>query len=308
MSPPSPAPDAADAPAPHPADDAWIWIDEAVLPAAAARVPVLDRGFLYGDSIFEVTRTAERRPLFFAEHLARLGQSAALLAMRLPERPTLIRACQAVVECVPGEAYLRLIVTRGTGALDLDPAAADDPRLIVLGRPLRLPAAALYQQGVTMVSVTPADCGLRMLPAAKSSNYLPSVMALGIAKRRQAYEALLCDSEGAVMEGASSNFFLVRDAKLWTPPLGLGLLAGITRATVLRLADELGLVCREARFTVQEAEAADEAFLTSSVRGVLPVTRLNDRPIGQGLPGPQTQRLLAAYAACLARGGDWADA
>lgn len=288
--------------------DAWIWIDGAPVPAEQARVPVLDRGFLYGDSVFEVTRTAERRPLFFAEHLDRLVASAALLAMDVPPRRDLVAACRSVLACVPDEAYLRIIVTRGSGPLDLDPAVAEEPRLIVLARPLRLPPPELYRQGVALAVITPTDCGGRMLPAAKSSNYLPSVLALGLAKKRQAYEALLCDSEGAITEGASSNFFIVRGRELLTPPLSLGLLAGITRAAVLRLAGEAGLVCREARFTVAEAESADEAFLTSSVRGVLPVTRLNDRAIASGQPGPQTQRLLSAYAACLARGGDWADA
>jgi len=290
-----------------PATDTWIWIDGAVWPATEARVPVLDRGFLYGDSVFEVTRTAGRRPIFFAQHLQRLAQSADLLAMRLPPPDLLLAACREVVARVADEAYLRIIVTRGSGAMDLDPASSDEPRLVVVARPLRLPDAALYQTGVALVSVTPADCGVRMLPAAKSSNYLPSVMALGIAKKRGAYEALLCDGEHAVTEGASSNFFIVRSGEIWTPPLSLGLLSGITRAAVLRLAADLGLTCREARFTVAEAEAADEAFLTSSVRGLLPVTRLNDRPIESGQVGEHTQRLLAAYAACLAKGGDWSE-
>ncbi|HNN91172.1 MAG TPA: aminotransferase class IV [Pseudomonadota bacterium] len=290
-----------------PVTDTWIWIDGAVWPAAEARVPVLDRGFLYGDSVFEVTRTAGRRPIFFAQHLLRLAQSAELLAMHLPPPKLLVAACREVIARVADEAYLRIIVTRGSGAMDLDPASADEPRLVVLARPLRLPDAALYQTGVALVSVTPSDCGVRMLPAAKSSNYLPSVMALGLAKKRGAYEALLCDGEDAVTEGASSNFFIVRGDEIWTPPLSLGLLSGITRAAVLRLATDLGLTCREARFTVTEAEAADEAFLTSSVRGLLPVTRLNDRPIGDGQVGECTQRLLSAYAACLARGGDWSE-
>ncbi len=286
--------------------DAWIWIDGDVLPAGEARVPVLDRGFLYGDSIFEVTRTAGRRPLFFAEHLSRLEQSARLLSMQVPARPVLAAACRAIVDRFPdGECYLRLIVTRGSGPLDLDPAAADTPRLVVLGKALRLPDAALYEHGAALVTVTPADCGVRMLPAAKSSNYLPSVMALHLARKRQAYEALLCDGDGAITEGASSNFFIVRGGVLLTPPLSLGLLSGITRAAVLRLAQGLGLPTREARFTAEDAERADEAFLTSSVRGLVPVTRLNDLPLGDGQPGPITQRLLAAYAACLAEGGDW---
>ena len=286
--------------------DAWIWIDGDTVPALEAKVPVLDRGFLYGDSVFEVTRTAQRRPLFFAEHLLRLEQSARLLSMHVPDRATLAAACRAVVEKFPdSECYLRVIVTRGSGPLDLDPAVADTPRLVVLGKSLRLPDAALYAHGATLVTVTPADCGVRMLPAAKSSNYLPSVMALHVARKRQAYEALLCDGDGAITEGASSNFFIVRSGTLLTPPLSLGLLSGITRAAVLRMAQQHGVPTREARFTAEDAERADEAFLTSSVRGVLPVTRLNDQALGSGQPGPITRQLLAAYDACLAKGGDW---
>ncbi len=286
--------------------DAWIWIDGEVMPAEQARVPVLDRGFLYGDSIFEVTRTAQSRPLFFADHLARLEQSARMLAMEVPDRSLLAAACRSVVDKLPDcECYLRLIVTRGSGPLDLDPAAADAPRLVVLGKLLRLPDAALYEQGAALVTVLPADCGLRMLPAAKTSNYLPSVMALHLARKRRAYEALLCDSDGRVTEGASSNFFVVRGGVVLTPPLSLGLLPGITRAAVLRLAGQHGIPVREARFTAEDAERADEAFLTSSVRGLVPVTQLNDRPLGSGQPGPITRQLLAAYAACLAQGGDW---
>jgi branched-chain amino acid aminotransferase len=286
--------------------DAWIFIDGEVLPAGEARVPVLDRGFLYGDSVFEVTRTAQRRPLFFAEHLDRLEGSARLLSMQVPDRAALSTACRALVDrLTDGECYLRLIVTRGSGPLDLDPAVADSPRLVVLGKTLRLPEPSLYQQGAALVTVSPADCGVRMLPAAKSSNYLPSVMALHLARKRQAYEALLCDAEGAITEGASSNFFIVRGGVLLTPPLSLGLLSGITRAAVLRLARGLGLATREARFTAEDAERADEAFLTSSVRGLVPVTRLNDQVLGHGGPGPVTAQLLAAYAACLAQGGDW---
>ena len=286
--------------------DAWIWIDGDTVPALEAKVPVLDRGFLYGDSVFEVTRTAQQRPLFFAEHLQRLEQSARLLSMHVPDRATLAAACRAVVEkFADSECYLRVIVTRGSGPLDLDPAVAESPRLVVLGKSLRLPEAALYAHGATLVTVTPADCGVRMLPAAKSSNYLPSVMALHLARKRQAYEALLCDGDGAITEGASSNFFIVRGGTLLTPPLSLGLLSGITRAAVLCMAQQHGIPTREARFTAEDAERADEAFLTSSVRGLLPVTRLNDQVLGGGQPGPITRQLLDAYDACLAKGGDW---
>lgn len=283
-------------------DDMWVYVDGAVCRAAEARVPVLDRGFLYGDSVFEVTRTAGRRPVLWTEHMDRLQRSAALLGMTLPSPETIVAACQQVLRpLVAPEAYLRIIVTRGGGALDLDPAAADAPRLLILAKPLRLPTAQQVQDGVALWTVGQRRSGPGLLPEAKSGNYLSSVMALRAARQHGAYEAVLCDPEGYITEGATSNLFIVHrpssaPARLSTPPLSLGLLPGITRAAVLGLARALPDVdvCEE-RFTPAQAAAADEVFITSSIRGVLPVTSLSGTPVGDGRPGPVTLRLRAAY-------------
>lgn len=284
-------------------EDTFIFIGGAVVPAAEARVPVLDRGFLYGDSVFEVTRTVEKTPLLLREHLERLERSAAAVGYHVPPRDVITAACQATIDRAAEHAgegsdfYVRIIVTRGEGPLELDPSEALEPRLVVVARPLRLPAAALYQDGVALCTVDERRNAPGHVPAeVKSSNYLPSVLALRSAKQRGAYEALMCDLSGYVCEGASSNVFVLRDGIVHTPPLSLRILPGVTRAAALALCDEAGLRVDESPFRADFMRNADEAFLTSSLRGVMPVTRLDDQPIGDGAPGPVTRRIMQRYA------------
>lgn len=292
-----------------------IWIDGAPRAASDAKVPVLDRGFLYGDSVYEVLRTVGKRPLLLAAHLDRLESSATGLYFALPPRPVIEDAVAETIAAVPAdECYVRIIVTRGAGELDLDPmAASEEPRLIVLAKPLKLPDERLYREGAAIQTVSQRrNAPGHVPPSVKSGNYLSSVLALRAARARGAgvYEALLCDQNGYVAEGASSNFFIVErkspddEPVVVTPPLEVGLLAGITRAQLLWLATTSGIAVREERFTPLRAQAAEEAFLTSSIRGPMPVTRLDGEPIGSGVPGPLTRRLMALYAAHIARAGN----
>lgn len=285
-------------------EDTFIFIDGAVVPAANARVPVLDRGFLYGDSVFEVTRTVLQTPLLLSEHLERLERSAEAVDYSVPPRDVIAAACQATIDRAfktsdsDSHFYVRIIVTRGEGPLELDPDGPLEPRLVVVVRPLRLPATSLYEHGAALCTVEERRNAPGHVPAeVKSSNYLPSVLALRAAKRRGAYEALMCDLAGYICEGASSNIFVLRDGALHTPPLSLRILPGVTRAAVLDLCHEAGLQVIESPFRADFIHHADEAFLTSSLRGVMPVTRLDEKPIGSGAPGPVTKALMQRYAA-----------
>ena len=280
-------------------EEIFIWIDGRVLPAHEARVPVLDRGFLYGDGVFEVTRTACGVPLFFLEHLSRLERSAAIMGFVAPPRELITQASHDTLSRVPAEAcYLRIVVTRGAGALELDPDSADTPRLVVIAKPLRLPRRELYETGIALATVGERrNAPGHVPPEVKSSNYLSSVMALRSAKQRGAHEALLCDPSGNVCEGATSNIFVLQGSAIHTPPLSVGILPGVTRAMVIALCTSEGLAVREEPFRVPFAQAAGEVFLTSSIRGILPVSRLDDQPIGDGLPGPVTRLLMQLYQA-----------
>ncbi|HEX8950664.1 MAG TPA: aminotransferase class IV [Polyangia bacterium] len=282
---------------------ALVWIDGAPVDAAEARVSVFDRGFLYGDSVYEVTRALSGVAFALDEHLDRLERSAAGLVMRTPPRAAIEKA---VVDTIAAsgldDAYVRIVVTRGAGEIALDPAAADEPRLIVIVRPPKPPPPEAYRDGVEVAIVgrtryAPGVPTSTVDPQVKSGNYLGSVMAVAEARKRGAYEAILCDNVGRITEGSSSNFFLARGGWVSTPPLSVGLLEGITRRKVLQLLAAAHIRAAEQPLWPIDLHRADEAFITSSVRGIVPITRVDGEPIGDGKPGPITRRVMQAYDA-----------
>jgi branched-subunit amino acid aminotransferase/4-amino-4-deoxychorismate lyase len=262
-----------------------------------ATVSVFDRGFLYGDSVYETLRTAGGRPVEMLRHLDRLRRSGAGIGLEVPFADAVLRAAVAETHAASGNAdsYVRIIVTRGTGPLMLDPRVSTSPLLVVLVQELKLPAPALYEAGLSVRIVDVHKISARSLdPTLKTGNYLNSIQALRQAAESAAEDAILCSPAGHVAEGATSNVFMVRDGELLTPSLQTGLLEGITRALVIALAGELGIACSEATIWPDELRAADEVFLTSSVRGPMPVSTLD----GQRLAvGPVTRRIMARYQA-----------
>ncbi|HZS40814.1 MAG TPA: aminotransferase class IV [Polyangia bacterium] len=276
---------------------ARVWIDGAPVEADGARVSVFDRGFLYGDSVYEVFRTCEGRPFKQREHLERLERSAAGLEMTLPPRDEIERAvAETLAAAAEPDAYVRVVVTRGAGELGLDPAMADRPRLIVIVRAIKLPPPEAYRDGVEVALVGKSRSAPGAVdPSVKSGNYLQSVLAVAMAHRQGAYEAILCDGVGRITEGSSSNFFVVRGRRVATPGLSVGLLEGITRRTVIDLLRADGTAVDEVPLWPIDLRSADEAFITSSVRGVLPVVRVDGAAIAGGRPGAITRRVLDLY-------------
>jgi branched-chain amino acid aminotransferase len=231
--------------------------------------------------------------------LDRLERSAARLTLRLPPRAEIERAIlDTVAAAGNAESRVRVMVTRGEGKLDLDPASAGEPALVVIAGPLGGPTPEMYDRGVAVaiVSVTRNLPGA-IDPAIKSGNYLNNVMALSEARRQPGvHEAILLAAGGSVAEGASSNVFAVAEGRLLTPALSVGILDGITRGKVIDLARAAGLECREVEFLApDELRAADEIFLTSAARAVLPATEIDGRPVGDGRPGPVTRRMMELY-------------
>ncbi|MBK7826681.1 aminotransferase class IV [Nannocystis sp.] len=271
-----------------------------VLDPGEASVSVFDRGFLYGDSVYETLRTAGGRPVELARHLDRLRRSALGIGLEIPFTDVALRAAIAETHAASGNAdsYVRVIVTRGTGPLMLDPRVSSSPLLVVLVQELKLPTAALYEAGLSVRIVDVHKISARSLdPTLKTGNYLNSIQALRQAAESAAEDAILCSPAGDVAEGATSNVFMVRAGELLTPALATGLLEGITRALVLALATELGIGWRETKIWPDELRAADEVFLTSSVRGAMPVTTLDGQRVGAGGVGPVTRRILIRYQA-----------
>jgi branched-chain amino acid aminotransferase len=287
-----------------------VLLDGVLFDPPEAKVSVFDRGFLYGDSVYEVVRTYDGRPFALGEHLQRLAWSAARLGIALPVPVETIRA--EVAECLRAagnpDSYIRIVVTRGAGEIGLDPALAVDPVRLVIVRSLPPQDPRLYAEGAKVALVVPMrePAGVHH-PARrgdstpdgspKTGNYLPNVLAVGEARRRGAYEALLVDREGRVLEGASSNVFVARGGALATPPLSEGILEGITRKHVLSIAAALGVATAEVALRAEDLRGADEVFITSTVREVVPVTDVDGVRIGDGRPGALTRRITEAFRA-----------
>ncbi len=288
-----------------------VNLDGTLVAPADARVSVFDRGFLYGDSVYEVIRTYGGRPFELDAHLARLRHSAARigLAPKWDGERTAAEIGRTLAasrggdapdpEAAPwnvGERYVRVVMTRGAGEIGLDPALAVDPVALVIVQPLHGPPARAYAEGIAA-----AFAGVRRAspaaidPTAKTGAHLPNVLALRDAREKGAQEAILLDERGGVTEGSSSNVFAVRGGRVTTPPLGAGILEGVTRGVVLGLAREAGVPAEEVPLRPEDLEGADEAFITSTVREIVPVTTIEGRTVGAGHPGPVTRRLHDAF-------------
>jgi branched-chain amino acid aminotransferase len=303
-----------------------VNVNGSILPPHEAKISVFDRGFLYGDSVYEVVRTYGLVPFELEAHLRRLAASAARIELELPWEAWQLSAEVGRTllasrggdspdpEAAPwnhGERQARIVATRGSGEMGLDPGLAVDPALVVMALPVRGPSRRSYQDGVAAWPVGRAG-ELRRGgdPAAKTGEHLFHVLAVREAKARGAHEALLLDGAGNVTEGASSNVFAVRGEELVTPPLAAGILEGVTRGVVLDICRELGVPVRQEELPLATLEGVSEVFLTSTVREILPVTRIGDRLIGPGRPGKVTQRLHTAFrerADRVARGGQGPD-
>ena len=275
-----------------------VSIDGVIRAPEQATVSVYDRGFLYGDGVFEVLRTYGGQPFALDEHLARLHRSAERVHIVLPvDDATFRREIEATLDAAASggdshESYVRVVVTRGTGPLSLDPHTATHPLRVVLVEPLVMPPLDAYLHGVPVVcSSTRRPTDGTTASGAKVTNYLASVLALREARSRGAQEVLVLDARGHVVEGATSNVFLMKAGRLMTPPESVGILAGITRAHIIRAAVALGIPVDERELFPDDVYGADEVFVTSSIRELLPVVRVDEHPIGTGAPGPVARAL-----------------
>lgn len=276
-----------------------VCSDGQLTPLAEARLPVLDRGFLYGDAVFEALRTFRGAPDALDAHLERLWRSCDIVGIEPHfSRAQLADEVRRAVAAVPSaERYVRIMVTRGDTPDGLAPRGAQTPRRIVLVRPLEEPSPSLYVRGIKLASaVAPPS---RLSAGAKPSAYLANMLAIAAAARAGADDALLLGASGELLEGATSSLFVVRSGELLTPPLALGILPGITRDRVWSAAEGAGLRVRERLLTIHDAYRADELFLTSSVRQVVGAVALDGKTISAGVPGPITQQVAAAYRAAL---------
>jgi branched-chain amino acid aminotransferase len=282
---------------------ATVNVNGRVFDQEHAVVSVFDHGFLYGEGVYETLRTFNGQPFLFDRHMQRLRNSAGMLQLSVPlADEELKRRCRDTMDAAglgrgpENEAYIRILLTRGIGELSYDPGACPVPSVIVIVKRQVDPPAEAYEQGIrlALVSVVRNHPG-SVNPLIKSNNLLNNALAMQEAARRGAFEGIMRNFRGELAECTTSNLFLVRDGAALTPPIASGLLPGITRAFLFEVGEEAGIAVREAVLRDDDLMKADEVFITSTTRGVVPATRIDDRVIGNGAPGPVTRALGLAY-------------
>lgn len=271
-----------------------------------ATISVFDHGYLYGDGVFEGVRAYSGRVFRLDEHIARLYRSAKAIYLEIPQRPAEMR--EAVLETCRrnnlANGYIRVIVSRGPGDLGIDPRNCHgQPTVVVIADRLTMYPAAMYENGMAVVTTTTRRNSPAALdPNIKSLNYLNNILAkIEVNRAARAGgdvpvgEGLMLNLQGYVAEATGDNIFIAANGELITPPGHVGILEGVTRNAVMELAAQLGVPCAERVFTLTSVYGADEIFLTGTGAEVIPVVRVDDRVIGEGMPGPITRKLIGAF-------------
>ena len=275
-----------------------IYIDGKFFSEGDAKVSVFDHGLLYGDGIFEGIRFYNGRVFRLEEHMDRLWDSAHSIALQIPMSKE--EMTQALLETIRQndlrDGYIRLLVTRGVGNLGLNPAQCKRPSVIIIVTTIALYPKEIYEKGLTM-----ATCATRrtspssLNPAVKSLNYLNNVMARIEANLANADEGLMLNDAGCVAECTADNIFIIKHGRIFTPLISAGALRGITRSVAMEIATEMGLTVVETDVTRHDVFIADECFLTGTAAEVIPVVKVDGRPIGDGKPGPISARIIARF-------------
>jgi aminodeoxychorismate lyase len=279
-----------------------VFLNGRLVPEDQAVVSIFDRGFLYGDGLFETMRVSRGRPFRWNDHFDRFERGAAFLKIKIPHGEAELReqALQLIARNGLPESLLRLAISRGAGPRGYSPKGADSPTLTMTLHPAPGVAGEAPPQWRVVTSSFRLPAGEK-LAQFKTCNKLPQILARAEAEARGADEALLLNTDGQVVEGATSNLFWVRDGVVGTPPLSSGILAGVTRVVVLELCQKLDLAARESDITPAELRHADGVFLTMSSWGVVEAASLDDEPLDRSnLIG----KLQAAYAELVEHQGD----
>ncbi len=282
---------------------AICWLNGELMPAHAARVPVLDHGLLYGDGVFEGIRFYGGCAFRPGAHLDRLYRSAAAIRLTLPCDRNALAAAVAETIAAFGrpDGYLRLVITRGVGRLGLDPASCKQPNVFILADELALVSEAVRVKGAcVIIAATRRIAPDALDPRIKSLNYLNHILARIEATNADADEAILLNGRGHVAEGTADNVFVARGSVLLTPPVADGALEGITRAVVLEIAQTLGIVARENTLGPYDLYTADECFLTGTGAELIPVREVDGRRL-RSSPGPVFQALSKAFRGLIER-------
>jgi branched-chain amino acid aminotransferase len=283
----------------------WVYLNDRLVPEQEAMISVYDRGFLYGDGIFETLRAYRGKIFKVKEHLSRLFESAKAVALTIPNSPgEILRMLLATLNANQlRDARLRITLSRGTDKMGFDPRNSLSPTLVVTAKAYSGQPEKLYQEGVEISLVKTQKVSAAALdPKIKSLNYLNSILARFEAQGSGTFEGILLNQDKYLCEGTVSNLFFVKGGELLTPSSSCGILEGITRQTVIQLATQTGISVKEGKYSPDAILAAEECFLTSTLMELMPAVRIRDlmteqeaRSIGEGKVGSTTNHLLKSY-------------
>jgi branched-chain amino acid aminotransferase len=275
-----------------------VYIDGEYFPKSSAKISVFDHGVLYGDGVFEGIRLYGGNVFRLEQHLERLWDSARSIMMEIPVTPAEMTeiVCETCRRNNLTDGYIRLVVTRGEGDLGLAPWLCKKATIFCIAARIQLYPEEYYVKGLDIITAATR----RVAPdtfsgRTKSLNYLNNILAKINAKLGNALEALMLNNEGIVVEATGDNVFLVKNGELYTPPVYISALRGITRGAVIDIAKGMGMSVREEPFTLYEVYTADEMFLTGTAAELISVVKVDGRTIGSGKPGPITHKLLEKF-------------
>jgi branched-chain amino acid aminotransferase len=275
-----------------------IWLDNKLVDEADARISVFDHGLLYGDGVFEGIRVYSSRVFELDAHIKRLYESARAIRLEIPMgKDELIKAVEKTVEANGViDGYIRLVITRGSGTLGLNPFTCETGKIFIIADNIQLYPEELYEKGMKVISATTVrNHPLAIPPQVKSLNYLNNILAKIEALDVNVPEAIMYNHEGYVAEATGDNVFIVKDGIIYTPPVEAGALSGITRGIVIRLAGEAKLKVVEKNLTRFDLYVCDEFFLTGTAAEVIGVVEIDGRIIGDGRPGPYTRLMRKKF-------------
>jgi branched-chain amino acid aminotransferase len=280
----------------------WVWLDGRILPAENARISVFDRGFLYGDAVFETVRFYRGRPFRWDAHRRRLAKSLAHFGISAPKVDLLPASLRLLARNRLAEAAVRITVTRGVGE-GLSPPARMKPTVLLAARPIPSDLPAQRRDGIALVTLGFGRGVGDATRGHKTTDYLSAIQGRRLAARARARDGLFVEHDGTVSEATASNYFVVRRGRLETPALASGCLPGVTRAWVLEEAKRIGLAVRVGPIEKAGLAKAAEVFLTGSIVEILPVVRIDGRDVADGRPGAVTGTMQARFARAVTRSG-----
>lgn len=279
-------------------DSLKIWLDGDIVDQSEAKISVFDHGLLYGDGIFEGIRFYNNRVFKLEEHIDRLIKSSRAIMLNLPWSHKEI--CEATADTIRAngltDGYVRLVITRGTGGLGLNPYLCETPSMFIIASAIQLYPEEHYEKGLELITcATRRPTPGSLSPQVKSLNYLNNVMAKIECIKAGVLEGLMLNEQGYVAECTGDNIFVVSAGVIYTPPISDGALDGITRSTIFELCNNIGIEIKEKTLTRYDVYTADEAFLTGTAAEVIPCVALDDRKIDDGTPGAISKELVTAF-------------